>query len=56
MKIDMTTPVVTRYEALDNGDVKVDQYFYLALDNAPPPTGEDVYLYRAPEDVRLMVR
>lgn len=55
-EIDMTTPVITRYEALDNGDVKVAQYFYLARDNAPLPTDEDVFLYRSPEDLRLMVK
>jgi len=54
MEIDMTAPVLTRYQQLYNlqneplGKVNVSMYFYLAIPEAPFPLDQDVHVFVSP--------
>jgi len=55
-KIDMTAPVLIRYEDEGNGRTKISMLFYVALDMVPRPTNPEVSLYTHPARSQVLVR
>jgi len=53
-KIDMTTPVLTRYEKKETGETEVTMLFYLAAAK-PEPTDQDVFLVEVPAGTAMLV-
>lgn len=55
MKIDMTVPVLTKFET-KNGQEEVTMLFYLAVPNPPQPTGEGVFLQTISKKTHFAVK
>jgi len=53
-KIDMTKPVLTRYEKMETGETEVTMLFYLA-GVKPQPTDKDVFLVEVPAGTSMLV-
>jgi len=55
-EINMTAPVLIRYESLGNGRTKISMFFYVALPKVPKPTNPAVSLYTHPAKSQVLVR
>ncbi|XP_005096555.2 heme-binding protein 1 [Aplysia californica] len=55
-RIDMTVPVLMKFEDLQNGQFRKTMLFYLAIPNPPNPSNGDVFLETVPANTNFMVR